>query len=526
MTTFASYTKVYSILKPANGGSFPVFEDTDGYGGLQIRTDLADLNSVPSANKKPGMIAYVLSESKFYQLKQDKSGWDPMTLVQGATASDAGSIKLSGELGGTYDLPTVTKLIGKEIDKTTQTLNSSADGYVLTYNDATSKWLPKKLPAGSVPLATTSASGTITLAGDLGGTSISPVVKVAGKDVDTTVTLDSTNNDGYVLTWNASSTNWKPKSVPTATSSTAGLITLAGDLGGTSTSPVVKVAGKSVDTTVTLDASSNDGYVLAWNASSTKWKPAPIKILGKDITSSSLQSNYVLVYDNTSSAWIPTQINQDMIAAGFSVSLSYGGSTTLEYGTSVTNPSFTIGYNYLPTSLSFSDNGGTPGSITGFTGNSYSKTATAVQKTASEGGPASQSASYFASGTYGGNTKSSNTVSITWTYKVFYGAGDDWSTYSTAAQQATFVTGLTSRLSSSGLIGAFSAATGSSQYAYFALPSAYTQISNFLLDGVTSLTGNKVGTDILISVGSVNIKYNVYQIGSAGIGTVSITPSS
>jgi len=56
-----------------------------------------------------------------------------------------------------------------------------------------------------------------------------------------------------------------------ASGSTPGLVQLAGDLGGTSTSPTVTgLQGNDVDTTA-----PTDGYVLTWSSANNKWQPAP-----------------------------------------------------------------------------------------------------------------------------------------------------------------------------------------------------------------------------------------------------------
>lgn len=59
---------VISKLKPINNGEFPVVEDIDIQGGYQVRQTLEDLNNIPNANKKDGMLVYVVSESKYYTL--------------------------------------------------------------------------------------------------------------------------------------------------------------------------------------------------------------------------------------------------------------------------------------------------------------------------------------------------------------------------------------------------------------------------------------------------------------------------
>jgi hypothetical protein len=79
-------------IKPINNGKFPVYEDVDGYGGFQVRTDTAARNSVPAANRKEGMLVYTVVEQKFWQLKNGiaNSNWQEVTLGSGGGGGGAG----------------------------------------------------------------------------------------------------------------------------------------------------------------------------------------------------------------------------------------------------------------------------------------------------------------------------------------------------------------------------------------------------------------------------------------------------
>lgn len=54
-------------IKPING-QFPVYEDTDGYGGFQVRSNISDRDSIPELNRKEGMLVYTVLEKKLWQL--------------------------------------------------------------------------------------------------------------------------------------------------------------------------------------------------------------------------------------------------------------------------------------------------------------------------------------------------------------------------------------------------------------------------------------------------------------------------
>lgn len=65
-----------------------------------------------------------------------------------------------------------------------------------------------------------------------------------------------------------------------ASTSSPGLVQLAGDLANTAASPtVVGLQGRAVDSTA-----PTDGYVLTWSASSSKWHPAVVSSSGGGLT--------------------------------------------------------------------------------------------------------------------------------------------------------------------------------------------------------------------------------------------------
>lgn len=64
-------------IKPLAGGAFPVFEDTDGQGGLRCVTTIAERNSFSTAPLycKPGMQVYVEDLQCVYELAHDLVTW-------------------------------------------------------------------------------------------------------------------------------------------------------------------------------------------------------------------------------------------------------------------------------------------------------------------------------------------------------------------------------------------------------------------------------------------------------------------
>ena len=95
-------------IVPLNGGAFPVFEDTNGQGGLRTVADITARNAV-SANAllcKEGMLCYVQLTKCYYALNADLATWSffapsPVLAAQAAWAIDAtsGSDNNSGAPG-------------------------------------------------------------------------------------------------------------------------------------------------------------------------------------------------------------------------------------------------------------------------------------------------------------------------------------------------------------------------------------------------------------------------------------------
>jgi photosystem II stability/assembly factor-like uncharacterized protein len=169
----------------------------------------------------------------------------------------------SGDLSGSYPAPTVAKLQGNAVISGVPT-----DGYVLTWVNSSSQWQPK-VAVGGVPSGSAS--------GDLSGSYPSPTVaKLQGKAVSS-----GTPTDGYVLTWNNSSSQWQPKAAAGGAPSGSA----SGDLSGSYPSPTVaKLQGNSV-----LSGTPTDGYVLTWVTANSRWESKTASNMVRQLLVSGIQ---------------------------------------------------------------------------------------------------------------------------------------------------------------------------------------------------------------------------------------------
>ncbi len=256
--------------------------------------------------------------------------------VVDADATTKGKVQLAGDLGGTAASPMISKLQGA-------TLSSSAptSGQVLKYNGTA--WVPDavvlaeaqtlSLSGTTVTLsgtnssvtlpavgdATSTATGKVQLAGDLGGVATAPsVVRIQGVPVAATppttgqvLKFDGTsyvpNNSimtetqtlglsGSTLTISGTGSSVVLPVAVDATTSTNGVVRLAGDLGGTAAAPLVsKLQGKTLSST-----DPTTGQVLKYDG--TQWLPSTglltetqtLSLTGSTLTISGTNSSVVL----------------------------------------------------------------------------------------------------------------------------------------------------------------------------------------------------------------------------------------
>ncbi len=172
-----------------------------------------------------------------------------------ATTSALGTIQLAGDLGGTATAPTVPGLTAKAPLASpaftgTPTAPTAAAGTNTTQIATTAFVLAN---AGGAP-ATTSALGTVQLAGDLGGTATAPTVPgltakaplaspaFTGTPTAPTATAGTNTTQIATTAFVLANAGGTP-----ATTSALGTVQLAGDLGGTATAPTI--AASAVTTT-------------------------------------------------------------------------------------------------------------------------------------------------------------------------------------------------------------------------------------------------------------------------------------
>lgn len=122
--------------------------------------------------------------------------------ITSASAGAFGVIQLTGDLGGTAASPSVINIRGNQVAN--EALNSSRDGYVLTWSNTDGYWVSRPAAGGSP----SGAAG-----GDLSGTYPNPTVaKIQNRSVSAAMP-----QDGYALVWNAAGSNWVPSSLSTTT---------------------------------------------------------------------------------------------------------------------------------------------------------------------------------------------------------------------------------------------------------------------------------------------------------------------
>lgn len=176
----------------------------------------------------------------------------------------------AGDLGGTAAMPTVAK-----IQTTPVVITALASGNILSYDGT--NWI-NTAPAAGAGDATAGAKGVVQLAGDLGGTAAFPTVPglalkaplaaPAFTGVPTAPTAAPGTNTTQIAT-----TAFVAAATPAAaTNLVSGIVTLAGDLGGTAAVPLVaKLQGTTIANTGVLA----DGDLLTYDLATTKWTNKP-----------------------------------------------------------------------------------------------------------------------------------------------------------------------------------------------------------------------------------------------------------
>lgn len=237
-----------------------------------------------------------------------------------ATPSTKGVIKLTNDLGGDADHPSVLKINGAAIPASGTLTNgqvlsvsgAAALSYI-TLDLTNSNTFSGVLPAINLPTASTAVSGIIKLAGDLGGTSISPsVLSIKGATIPTAGSLITGNilqvsgssSLNYAPLNLAGGVNYITGSLPTANQVTQ---SLAGDLSGTTNSAaVIKINGTSV-----ASSPSTNQVLVSTSGTTSVWS----QIVDGYISSAAAIAATKLAYSDVSSPTLSATTVQSAIDA-------------------------------------------------------------------------------------------------------------------------------------------------------------------------------------------------------------------
>ena len=350
-----------SFVQTAMANATVVDANATTKGKVQLAGDLGGTAAAPIVAKLQGATLSSSSPTTGQVLKYNGTAWVPdavvlaeaqtlslsgttvtlsgtnssvtLPAVGDATSSATGKVQLAGDLGGVATAPNVVKIQGIPVSNTAPAIgqvlkydgtsyvpNSSilAETQVLSLSGST---LSISGTSSSVvlPSSTSSSVGLMQLAGDLGGTaSVPKVVGIQGIPVATTTPVtgqvlkyDGTNYvpsnsimtetqtlglSGSTLTISGTNSSVVIPIAADATTSTNGILRLAGDLGGTAASPLVaKIQGKTVSSTA-----PTTGQVLKYDG--TQWAPGStvttetqtLSLSGSTITISGTNSSVVL----------------------------------------------------------------------------------------------------------------------------------------------------------------------------------------------------------------------------------------
>lgn len=252
-------------------------------GKVQLAGDLAGTAAAPTVGKLQGVTvnASTPSDTQVLAYSSAASSWVPATVtstaVNDATTAAKGIVQLAGDLAGTASSPTVAKVAGISVS------GAPTTGQVLTATSGTAAgWAT---PASAPVTSVAGKTGAVTLAkADIGlgnadntsdinkpissatQTALNTKAPLASPTFTGTVTVPAPTNTTDAAT-KAYVDSIASSGTPDASSSVKGKLQLAGDLGGSATSPIVaKVNG------VAVAGTPSTGQVLtATGAATATW---------------------------------------------------------------------------------------------------------------------------------------------------------------------------------------------------------------------------------------------------------------
>lgn len=216
-------------------------------------------------------------------------GW--VTPSAGSTVSDAtttskGIVQLAGDLAGTAAAPTVPGLAQKADKSDTYTKSEVDNGFIRSAdrgvaNGVAALGADGKVPAAQLPTAAGQVSADWNATSGVAQILNKPTIPTSLGDLGNVNPVAPT--DGQVLTYDSATSRWIPKAVPSgsgggnvsdATTTSKGIVQLAGDLGGTADAPTV------------LGRVRDYNWVPVQTADyiASKFDAIPVQTTGSDIT--------------------------------------------------------------------------------------------------------------------------------------------------------------------------------------------------------------------------------------------------
>lgn len=214
-----------------------------------------------------------------------------------------------------------------------------------------------------------------------------------------------------------------------------------------------------------------------------------------------------LVYFNSGTKYIPTQLTQDMILPGFSVTMGGGG--TVEVGATVTTPAFTASYVSGPaTNVILTDTEATPPKNVTSTPTSFTSDGT-FQKTVISASVT------FTTTAFKGSIQKTSQVSYTWLPRVYYGVATP------AAYTEAFIEALPTFALAAGRARTFSVNAGVGQKIYYAYPATFGDGTFFVGGFEGGFT--KVASNVSVTNGfGVVLNYDVWESNNANLGSTTV----